>query len=261
MRMRFCPLCSGSSGNATYIEAGETRLLVDAGLSAKRITALLEEIGVSPAQLDAVLITHEHTDHVSGVDVLCRRHDLPVYANAACFMALRERLAKIPAGRRFVFEPDHDFFIGQVCIFPFTTYHDAAHPVGFTFTWQGKKCAVCTDIGHVDGRVLEALERASVLLLECNHDVDMLMAGQYPYMLKQRILSGHGHLCNEDCGHALVRLYAAGVKHAILGHLSRENNYPPLALATVRGVLAEAGVDMGLVLAERDMPTGIFEIA
>ena len=259
--MRLCPLCSGSSGNATYIEAGEVRLLVDAGLSAKRLTALLAQIGVAPTQLSAVLITHEHGDHVNGVDVLCRKYDLPVYANAACWAALSEKLARIAPQKRVVFEPDLAFSIGPVRVFPFTTYHDAAHPVGFTFTWQGRKCAVCTDVGHIDERILAALERAELLLLESNHDVDILMAGDYSWPVKQRILGESGHLCNEDCGRALVRLYELGLRRAILGHLSQNNNYPPLALATVREMLHAAGVEMGLSLAERDGPTGVFEIA
>ena len=259
--MRLCPLCSGSSGNATYIEAGGTRLLVDAGLSARRLTALLAEIGVSPAQLSAVLLTHEHGDHTRGVSVLCRKFNLPVYAAFDCFMAMGEKLKGIPSENRFVFAPDHEFVVGGVTVFPFSTHHDAAHPVGFTFAWQGRKCAICTDNGHMDERILTALERCKLLLLESNHDVDMLMAGDYDYALKQRILGATGHLCNEDCGRALVRLHGSGVKSAILGHLSHENNYPPLALATVRGLLNEAGVEMELMLAERDGLTGIFEIA
>ncbi|MCL2671253.1 MAG: MBL fold metallo-hydrolase [Clostridiales bacterium] len=260
---RFAPLASGSGGNVTFLEAGETRLLVDAGKSCKLVCALLEQIDVDPKTLSGILITHEHGDHISGVDVLSRKFDLPVYANEKCWFAMREKLSGVAPKNRRVFVSDEDFYIGALRIFPFSTYHDAAHPVGFTFSHAGSKCAVCTDIGHIDERILAALSGCRLVLLESNHDVDLLMSGSYSRDLKRRVLGGHGHLCNEDCGRALVRLYGSGVRGAILGHLSQENNYPPLAMATVREILAAAGIDheMQLALAERDEPTGVFEIA
>lgn len=163
-----------------------------------------------------------------------------------------------------MFESDKDMYLGRLRIFPFTTPHDAAHSVGFTLFDGENKCGVCTDLGHVDKRIIEVLSGCSVLLLEANHDVDMLMAGPYPYSLKQRILSGRGHLCNEDCGKAAAALYERGVKHLILGHLSAENNFPPLAVATVRGVLRDNGIPdeaVSIALAQRSEPTGIFEVA
>ncbi len=259
--MRFCPLCSGSSGNASYLEAGDVRLLIDAGLSCRRLCALLDEIGASASQLSGILVTHEHIDHVRGIDVLARRYDLPVYANAACFAAMRPYVKNLLPQNIRVFESDKPFLIGKLTVLPFTTPHDAAHSVGYRFTHEGRSLAVVTDLGHMDGRLLGLLDGVSLLLIEANHDVDMLMSGDYPYALKKRILSANGHLCNEDCGLALAELYAHGAKTAILGHLSKENNTPALALVTVESELKQHGVPpeaLRVLVAKRDEPTGYF---
>lgn len=260
--MKLCPLCSGSSGNATYIEAGNARLLIDAGLSCKRITELLERVGVDPRTLSAILITHEHIDHVRGVNILSKKYDIPVYANADTWSVLKAPLRDVAAKNVCVFESDRDFYLAGARVLPFSVPHDAVHCVGFTVSAQGHKVGVCTDLGHVDARILSILSGCDLLLFEANHDVDMLMAGSYPYLLKKRILSGNGHMNNDDCGRALVKLHETGVKNVILGHLSQENNYPALAMIAVRSVLEEAGIanDMQIAVAAREEPTGVFEI-
>ena len=260
--MKLCPLCSGSSGNATYIEAGNARLLIDAGLSCKRITELLERVGVDPRTLSAILITHEHIDHVRGVNILSKKYDIPVYANADTWSVLKAPLRDVAAKNVCVFESDRDFYLAGARILPFSVPHDAVHCVGFTVSAQGHKVGICTDLGHVDARILSILSGCDLLLFEANHDVDMLMAGSYPYLLKKRILSGNGHMNNDDCGRALVKLHETGVKNVILGHLSQENNYPALAMIAVRSVLEEAGIanDMQIAVAAREEPTGVFEI-
>lgn len=260
--MKLCPLCSGSSGNATYIEAGNARLLIDAGLSCKRITELLERVSVDPRTLSAILITHEHIDHVRGVNILSKKYDIPVYANADTWSVLKAPLRDVAAKNVCVFESDRDFYLAGARILPFSVPHDAVHCVGFTVSAQGHKVGVCTDLGHVDARILSILSGCDLLLFEANHDVDMLMAGSYPYLLKKRILSGNGHMNNDDCGRALVKLHETGVKNVILGHLSQENNYPALAMIAVRSVLEEAGIanDMQIAVAAREEPTGVFEI-
>ena len=161
-----------------------------------------------------------------------------------------------------MFESDRDFYLAGVRILPFTVPHDAIHAVGYTLSANGKKVGVCTDLGHVDARILSILSGCDLLLFEANHDVDMLMAGSYPYLLKKRILSGSGHMNNDDCGRALVKLHETGVKNVILGHLSQENNYPALAMVAVRSVLEAAGIadDMQIAIAAREEPTGVFEI-
>ena len=260
--MKLCPLCSGSSGNATYIEAGNARLLIDAGLSCKRITELLERVGVDPRTLSAILITHEHIDHVRGVNILSKKYNIPVYANADTGSVLKAPLRDVAAKNVCVFESDRDFYLAGARVLPFSVPHDAVHCVGFTVSAQGHKVGVCTDLGHVDARILSILSGCDLLLFEANHDVDMLMAGSYPYLLKKRILSGNGHMNNDDCGRALVKLHETGVKNVILGHLSQENNYPALAMIAVRSVLEEAGIanDMQIAVAAREEPTGVFEI-
>ena len=259
--MRFCPLCSGSSGNATYIEAGSARILIDAGLSCKRITELLQMIGVDPRTLSAILVTHEHIDHVRGVNILSKKYDLPVYANADTWSVLKAPFKDVAPKNVCVFKSDRDFYLSGVRILPFSVPHDAIHAVGYTLFFGGHKVGVCTDLGHVDARILSILSGCDLLLFEANHDVDMLMAGSYPYLLKKRILSGSGHMNNDDCGRALVKLHETGVKNVILGHLSRENNYPALAMVAVRAALEGAGIDdMQLAIAAREEPTGVFEI-
>ena len=178
--MRFCPLCSGSSGNATYIEAGNARILIDAGLSCKRITELMAKIGASPKDLTAILVTHEHSDHVRGVNILSKKYDLPVYANAETWSMLRTVLKDVAPKNVCVFESDRDFFLSGVRILPFTVPHDAVHCVGYTFSQGGHKVGICTDLGHADARILSILSGCELLLFEANHDVDRLMAGSYP---------------------------------------------------------------------------------
>lgn len=259
--MIFSPLCSGSSGNASYLEAGATRLLIDAGLPASRITALLEDIDVEPRTLSGILVTHEHSDHTAGVGILSRRFDLPVYATAGCWAHMQRAVGEIKPRNIRVIEPDQAFFIHGLSVLPFPTPHDAAEPVGFLFEQDGRKIAYLTDIGHVSSHMLERITGADLLLLESNHDVEMLRAGSYPYPLKMRILSASGHLSNEDAGLVLARLYQSGLRNAIIGHLSRENNTPDLALLTVLSVLEEAGIeDMRVDVALHDRPCGIFEL-
>ena len=261
--MLFCPLCSGSSGNASFLESGGTRILIDAGLSAKRIAGLLDEIGIDVATVNAILVTHEHSDHISGVGVLSRKYRIPVYANAECFNAMpASTREKIPAACIRLFETDHLFFLSGLQILPFSTPHDSARSVGFSILSEGCKCTVMTDIGHVDERLLSIAADSDLLLIEANHDVDMLIAGGYPYALKKRILSGRGHLCNEDCAAALIALHDRGVRNVILGHLSKENNSPDLAQVTIDSALKEAGIrDMNIMIAERDRPLGMFSIS
>ncbi len=260
--MLFSPLCSGSSGNASYLEAGGARLLIDAGLPASRITALLEDIDVEPKTLRGILVTHEHSDHVAGVGVLSRRFDLPIYATAGCWAHMRHTLGEIKPRNIRVIVPDQAFFMEELCILPFATPHDAAEPVGFVFEQNGHKLALMTDIGHVSSHMLESIAGADLLLLESNHDVEMLRAGGYPYPLKMRILSANGHLSNEDAGLVLVKLYQSGLRNAIIGHLSRENNHPDLALLTVLSVLAQAGIeDMRVDVALHDRPCGVFDLS
>jgi len=261
--MRFIPLFSGSSGNALLVEAGTARVLIDAGLPAKTVEQALLCAGIPPQTLTALLITHEHSDHIKGVGPLARKYDLPVYANAPTWEAMEGKLGKLDPANMRTFVSGQDFFHNGVNILPFKTPHDSAESVGFAFTYKGLRICSATDIGHVDHALLDILEGSRLLFLESNHDVDMLKVGPYPYLLKRRILSDNGHLSNENAGKAIAKLYRRGVKNVILGHLSRENNYEELALTTVKSVLQMEDIPedaMHITVAHRDRPTGIFTI-
>ncbi len=264
MQLQFCPLFSGSGGNAVYVGTDNTKILIDAGLSGAKITAEMEKIGVRPSELRAILVTHEHADHIGGVGVLSRRYHLPVYASLGTWAAMSGKLGMIDAGCRIEFETGEDFSIGDLDIRPFPIPHDAADPVGYAVSAAGAMAAIATDIGAVRESWLREVENADILLLEANHDVDTLKAGRYPYELKRRILGSRGHLSNDDAGAAAAELVRRGVRSIVLGHLSGENNFPELAYASVACVLEEAGFrpgrDVMLSVARRDGRSELFSL-
>ena len=246
MDMKFCPLYSGSSGNALYAEYGGTRLLIDAGKSGRTITDALSFIGVDARSLDAILITHEHSDHIAGAGILARRLKIPIYATPGTWLAMEKKLGAIPEGcRRFV-EAGSDFFIGKLGVQTFPIPHDAAEPVGYRLWGGGASVATATDLGCFPRHVLDAIAGASLVLLESNHDPDMLLANDhYSEALKRRILGSRGHLSNETCAEAAVQLRETGVRNLILGHLSGENNTPALALETTETRCELEGMRLG----------------
>ncbi len=256
MRMTLCPLFSGSSGNCVYLSMGGVRLLVDAGVSAARVEAQLAEIGVGIEAIDAILVTHEHVDHIRGLGVLCRRHRLPVYANEGTWNGILQKEAGIPQSCMRTFFTGEDFYIGALNIHPFPIPHDAMEPVGYAIGCHDLRCGVATDIGHISDTWLEAVSGCQALVLEANHDVEMVRRGPYPQRLKRRILSQKGHLSNEDCAKALLTLAARGAQAVFLSHLSADNNLPELAYNTVCEALTRAGYAVGetisVSLARRD---------
>lgn len=262
MDIRFCPIYSGSSGNSTYFGAGDVNLLVDAGLPGKHIVSGLQAVGVDPQALDGILVTHEHTDHVAGVGVLARRFSVPIYATTPTWAAMEKKIGAIPPKLIREITPDTDFYIGAVGITPVPIPHDAASPVGYHFSCHGHNAATFTDLGYIPTHVLDAASDCEVLLIESNHDVEMLRNGPYPYDLKQRILSRKGHLSNETCAQALVKLLERGVRNAYLGHLSADNNDPSLALQTVKSALMAAGAqegrDFAVAMAKRSRPSAFY---
>ena len=243
--MTLCPLFSGSSGNSIFLSCGGVRLLVDAGMSAAREEAALREIGVDVRELDGVLVTHEHVDHVRGLGVLCRKYGLPVYANEGTWQGILEKESGIPARCVRTFYTGEDFYIGAMSVHPFPIPHDALEPVGYTLSCQGLSCGIATDIGHIEEGWMRAVSGCQALVLEANHDVEMVERGPYPLRLKKRILSRNGHLSNADCAKALLQLAQAGTRAVFLAHLSADNNLPELAYNTVCGALTEAGFDVG----------------
>ncbi|MBR0157013.1 MAG: MBL fold metallo-hydrolase [Clostridia bacterium] len=259
--MRFIPLFSGSSGNSSYIESGGVRLLIDAGLTGKMVQDALYDVGVRPEALNGILVTHDHIDHTRSVGVLSRKYNLPVYANEGTFRVMAPIVRDIDPRNVRLFKTGEDFYIGEMNITPFKTPHDAAESVGFTFSHAGKKLCYMTDIGCFRESMFSEAAGSRLVFIEANHDIVMLKNGPYPYHLKQRILSESGHLSNENCGKALVRLYGTGVRYAVLAHLSKENNTEETAFAAVTAELEKAGIaDMRVVVAKRDRVTGIFDI-
>ena len=264
MELRFCPLFSGSSGNALYLGSGNTHLLVDAGMSGAKVTAEMERVGLHPGDLSGILVTHEHADHIAGVGILSRRYDIPIYANEGTWAAMREKLGNINEKNIMVFDTGANFHIGSLDITPFSTPHDAAEPVGYSFYAGRNKLSIATDLGTVKESWLRHIEESDLVLLESNHDVDMLKAGRYPYELKRRILGTKGHLSNDAAGKAAVELVRRGVRSIVLGHLSGENNFPELAYQSVCSMLQLEGIEPGrdvmLSVASRDGASGMHVI-
>ena len=245
MQMILCPLFSGSGGNATFISLGNTRILVDAGVSASRLVKALSILGVDPESLSGILVTHEHIDHVKGLKVFSKRAGVPVYANPGTWQGILARDDGVPHELRRVITTGEDFFIGGVNVCPFAIPHDAADPVGYVFSRGEGKLGIVTDTGYLSDSWLSYVTGCQALILEFNHDVQMLREGGYPEHLKRRILSRKGHLCNEDGAKALAMLAKQGTQAAFLGHLSQENNRPEKAFACAKEALAEVGIRVG----------------
>lgn len=242
--MNIALFASGSSGNCALVSDGETHILIDAGISARRIRAGLTAQDVAMADLAGVLVTHEHSDHVKGLTVLLRRDPVAVYALPAVCAALR-RLLPERADCLHEITPGEAFHLGDVCVTPFPTPHDAAGSCGYRL--DGSACfGFCTDLGTVTDAVRAALRGVDCAVIEANHDPELLRTGPYPIYLKRRIASDHGHLSNESAGALAVYLAENGAQQLILGHLSRENNTPRAALEAVSLALAAAGFQPGV---------------
>lgn len=257
--MELCSIASGSSGNCIYAGTDHCHVLVDAGISGKRIEAGLNEIGLKTAEMDGILVTHEHSDHIKSLGVLARKYGLPMYATQGTIDAIKEKSAigKVDESLFRVIHPEENFTIGDMRISPVPTSHDAAEPVAYMMYQGDKSMGIITDLGKYDNYIVDKLQGLDVLLLEANHDVHMLQAGTYPYQLKRRILGDRGHLSNDLSGQLLGKVLHDGFKKVILGHLSKENNYPQLAWETVRmevtmGENPYKGSDFPMVVAKRD---------
>ena len=262
--MRMVSIASGSSGNCIYIGSESTHILVDAGISNKRIEQGLNEIGLKGGEMDGILITHEHSDHIKGLGVLSRKHHLPIYGTRATLeqIASTSSLGAIDRGLLRPISPDVDFSLGDLTIKAFSIDHDAADPVAYRVKNGSRTVAVATDMGHFDPYIIQHLEGLDAILLESNHDVRMLETGPYPYYLKRRILGDRGHLSNENAGRLLSYILHDNMKKILLGHLSRENNYEELAYETVRleideGDCAYGASDFSISVAHRDQMSEI----
>jgi len=238
--MRFASLGSGSEGNGLVVEAGRTRILVDCGFGIRETTARLARLGLVPGDLAAILVTHEHSDHVGGVAGFAARHDIPVWITFGTLGAVAERLSGVP--RVFGFDAHDAFAVDEIEVRPFPVPHDARDPAKF----------VLTDLGVTTPHVEASLSGCNALVLECNHDEAMLAGGRYPYPLKQRIAGRLGHLCNEAAADLLRAIDATRLVHVVAAHLSKENNTPGLARAALAGALGCAADWIGIA----DQATG-----
>lgn len=242
---RFCPLFSSSSGNSIYIGAADGGILIDVGVSAKQTQLALQAINVDPGSIHAICITHEHSDHIRGLRVFAARHKIPVYTSAGTLQELT-RMGVADGSFQTQVIAEEGICAGGMQIHAFRTSHDSAESVGYTIqTPDNKRICVATDLGEVTPQTKEALLCSDLVMLESNHDINMLQNGAYPYYLKRRILSKTGHLSNESCAETAVSLLESGTTRLVLGHLSRENNLPQLALETTRAALAQTGAAMG----------------
>ena len=233
--MRLCSIASGSSGNCIYVGSEATHLLVDVGISGKKAEAGLNSLGLTGRDLDGILVTHEHMDHVAGLGVMARKYEVPIYATTGTLEEIQKmwNLGKInPALFREVKE-DVKLTIKDLTVNPMKISHDAAQPVGYRLECGEHSVGIATDLGKYNDYIVKNLENLDAVLLEANHDIRMLQVGKYPYYLKQRILGDRGHLSNENAGRLLCRILHDNLKAVFLGHLSRENNYEELAYETV----------------------------
>lgn len=263
MALSLTPLFSGSSGNAILISSGTSRVLVDAGVSGRRIEEALRSVDEDIRDIKGILITHEHSDHIQGAGILSRKHSIPVYATAPTWEACADKLGNVHSSLQRIISKA-GFYIDDLLIEPYEIPHDAVDPVGYCVSHGGRKVAVATDLGHFPQKVEARLQGCDLVLLESNHDIGMLRSGRYPYALKERIKSSKGHLSNDAAADAAVKLACAGVTSILLGHLSRENNSEQLAFRTVTDALIAQGLtpghDVNLGLAFRDRVTGVFHI-
>lgn len=248
--MEFTSIASGSSGNCLYAGNDDTHILIDAGISKKRIEEGLREADCDPRDIDALFITHEHIDHVSGLGVFSRKYHVPIYATRGTLNAIRtiRSLGEIDENLFRVIRPEENVQIGTFEIHPFSVSHDARDPVAYRISDPNYRIGTVTDLGFFDQHIINDLRDCDLLYIEANHDVRMLETGPYPYRLKVRIAGNYGHLSNEDAGRLACCLMNEKVQHIILGHLSKENNYPKLALAAVRDELTEALADTAALL-------------
>ncbi len=257
---KYCSLYSGSSGNSFFVQSNNTNLIIDAGVSLKKIESALLEINIKGENIDAILITHDHIDHTKSIATLSNKYNIPVYANKKTWEAIPNISNKISDNNKKYFNISEEFCIGDIKILPFPTPHDAAEPCGFNLFNSNKKISIATDIGYVSQELLNHLKNSNSILLESNYDPEVLKCSSYPYLLKQRILSNAGHLSNASAGKTLSKLYDFGLESALLIHLSKENNFPELAYETVKSETLNCE-NLSINVAPRDNPSKLYEVS
>ena len=250
-------------GNCLYVESDNTKLLIDAGVSLKKIEKGLETINVSPSSLDGILVTHEHSDHIQSLGNLSKKFNLPVFANMETFDSMPKQTDKISTENINKFKIKEKFSINDIEITPFAIPHDAANPCGFNISCNDDKISIATDIGHMTNEIIKQLEGSKFVLLESNYDTEVLKLSKYPFSLKKRIAGPNGHLSNEIASKVINYLLHDNLKTAMLGHLSKESNFPELAYQTVVNELINSNSDvskLSLSVASRNEPSNLIHI-
>ncbi|MBQ4282860.1 MAG: MBL fold metallo-hydrolase [Lachnospira sp.] len=265
--MRMMTIASGSSGNCIYVGNDNTHILIDTGVSRKKIVDGLKMADLSISDISAVLVTHEHSDHIKGLGVLSRKDGIPIYSTYGTIEGIKacDTIGTIDESLFNVVKADSDIIINDLTVHTFNISHDANEPVAYTISDGAKKVGVATDLGYFDDYIVDNLLGANAMLIEANHDVNLLQVGSYPYYLKQRILGNRGHLSNENSGRLIDRVLHSDVKHVFLGHLSKENNYDKLAFETVRLEIDMSeseyrAADFNIEVARRDVPSEVIFI-
>lgn len=245
----FCPLASGSKGNSIYIGTEKTKLLIDAGIGVKTICARLKEIEVSLDEIDAILISHEHSDHIKSAEKLAANYDIPLFANSETAKAILSLTTIKP--RFKIFSTGETFVFGDIEIHPFSIQHDTLDPVAFIFYIGGLKIGVCTDLGFVTTLVTSHLKKCDYLYIEANHEPSMVYACGRPNIYKQRVLGRQGHLSNEHCAELIKEVAHPGLKHIYLAHLSKECNQEEVALTRVSKVFKEDHIPLSIAYQDK----------
>lgn len=242
----ICPLSSGSSGNCILVRTKDTTIVVDCGLTGKAFEKELSCAGIAPEDVDAIIVTHEHIDHIKGVGIISRRFNLPIYATLGTWKGMIDSIGKIDESLIHYISPEVPFLIKDTPIFPFATSHDAQESIGLVFSSGDKKGGIVTDLGVVTKHLYDLLKQCEILVIEANHDENMLVNGAYPQNLKERILSDCGHLSNRICGAFCAKLVREGcTRQIMLGHLSSDNNTPRCAYGAVCKSIENAGFKVG----------------
>ncbi len=255
--LKFCSLYSGSSGNSSLVQSKNINILIDAGFSGKKIVDALASINVGIENISAILVTHEHSDHIQSIATLSKKYNIPVYANKKTWEAMSDKKQKISKENICYFNNNKAFTLEDITIFPFDIPHDAANPCGFTASDSDSKISIATDIGHMTTEILDNIKNSDFLLLEANYEPNVLKYSTYPLHLKERIASPIGHLSNIEAGKTINYLSDFGVKNIMLGHLSNENNFPELAYKSVLEQIE--GKDLNLSVANRFAPSPLFD--
>ena len=261
---KCCSLYSGSSGNSFLVQSENTNIIIDVGVSCKKIEDALSFLNIPPSKIDAILITHEHIDHTKSIGLFPAKYRIPVYANKETWNVLLQSNKKLENTNINLFKNYKDFKINDLIISPFSTPHDAINPCGFNIIKNNKKISIATDLGHISNKLIKDLENSSLIMLESNYDANILKYSSYPYKLKERISGPTGHLENMISGQAIAHLVHTGLQNALLIHLSKENNFPELAYKTVVEELQKNNIqenDINLKVAPRDFPSKMFNVS